>query len=119
MALAHAHPGDIIDLRPLGNALLATPSRALLRSPDLELLHLVLIQGDRIPSHAFDGACTLHVLEGRVRVDLGHAQPVLQPAQMLMLEAGSPHAIEAIADTSLLLTMVRGSPPSPGPDGPA
>ena len=42
MALPHAHPLDVIDIRPLGPALHDSVSTSLIKTDRIQLLHLVL-----------------------------------------------------------------------------
>lgn len=106
MALSRARPGEVIDLRPLCGRLIETPSRALLRTGSIELMQLILLAGECIPAHAVDATTTLHVLEGRVRLDLGSSQPTLVAGSLVLVEAGVRHTVEALQDASLLVTML-------------
>ena len=65
MAIPHAQPGDIIDVRPLGGALADARSHALFKSTDLEVIRLVLRAGEGMPPHAVAGEITLQCIEGR------------------------------------------------------
>lgn len=114
MALIHALPGDVIDSRPLRERLIATPSRALLRTRDLELMRLVLIAGERIPCHGVSAPSTVHVIEGCVRLELGDSHPTLDAGCLVMVEAHVAHEIVALQDSSLLVTMLQPCARSPG-----
>jgi hypothetical protein len=70
MALPHAQPLDVIDIRPLGAALSDAVSTSLLKTDRLQLLHLVLPARRNLPQHHVDDECTLHCLEGDVEVDM-------------------------------------------------
>ena len=52
MALAHAQPLDVIDVRPLGPALRAAVTTSLLKTPSLQLMRLVLAAGQGLPEHS-------------------------------------------------------------------
>ena len=66
MAIPHAEPGDVIDVRPLGPALAGARSHALFKSNDLEVIRLVLRTGQGLPPHGVSGEITLQCLEGRI-----------------------------------------------------
>lgn len=66
MAIPHATPGDVIDVRPLGAALAATRTHALFKSGDLEVIRIVLRAGDEMPPHVVAGEITVQCIEGRI-----------------------------------------------------
>lgn len=105
MALAHAAPGDIVDVAPLGPRLGATPTRALFKSDDLELMHLVLPAGRALPPHRVPGELTIHCLEGRMEVTVGGEPRTLHAGQLLFLQGGASHAVRALEDTTALVTV--------------
>ena len=45
MALTHAQPGDVIDVRPLGERLRESSTHAILRTEALELMRVILRAG--------------------------------------------------------------------------
>lgn len=103
MALRHAKPGDVVDLRPLGGELRGTVTSALVKFDRFEAVRLIVPAGTTIPSHEVPGYITLHCLEGRV---------VLNPSAVefcagnwIFLDRGAPHSIHGIEDSSLLLTI--------------
>src|SRR3546814_20819920 len=66
---------------------------------------LVVRAGDSIPSHRVAGSMTLYCIAGHIR--LGGDVPVeLRAVDWLFLEPVTPHAVEAIVDPSLLLTIL-------------
>ena len=104
MALPHAKPGEIVDLRPLGPALAAAGTTALVKSDRFEAVRLIVRAGATIPSHQVPGYLTLHCLEGRVA--LGPSETELGAGDWLYLERGTPHSVRGIEDSSLLLTIL-------------
>ena len=105
MAIPHASPGDIVDLRPLGPALATTRSHALFKSGDLELIRLVLPAGQEMPAHAVDGEITLQCIEGRITFSCNAGVIELSAGQLVHSAGGETHALRAIEDSSLLLTI--------------
>lgn len=106
MALPHARPMDVIDLAPLGARLPATPSTSLIKTDSLQLLHIVLHDGQDQPLHRVAGESVLHCLEGRVElVWPGGVQP-LQPGRVVLLPGGQVHALRARSDAAVLVTLL-------------
>lgn len=107
MALPHHQPLDLIDLRPLGPALHDAVTTSLLKTPSLQLMRIVLPQGRSLPEHHVPGALTVHCLEGEVIVTTPQRDCPLQAGQLVMLEGGVPHALQAVQDSSLLVTVLH------------
>lgn len=106
MALPHAHPLDVIDLRPLGPALATAVTASLLKTPTLQLMRVVLRAGQGLPEHSVPGAITVHCLEGEASVTTPSRRCPLAAGQLVMLDGGVPHAVQATTDTSLLVTVL-------------
>jgi quercetin dioxygenase-like cupin family protein len=88
-------------------------AKTLIRFPELRLVLMWLRQGAEIPAHQAEGAITLHVLEGRVRLATADDAGDLVPGQLVALEPSVPHAIAAIEDSAVLLTIAwRGHHPT-------
>ena len=106
MAILHAHPGDVIDVRPLGSALSQSHTRTLIKTAHLEVVRLVMAAGKQIAEHRAPGEITVQCLEGRIAFTaLGRSQE-LTAGQLLSLPAGEPHSVQCIDDASFLLTIV-------------
>ena len=106
MALPHAHPLDVIDIAPLGDALHDTVSTSLLKSARLQLLHLVLPARRDQPQHHVDDECVLQCLEGDVEVQMPGGTRRLGPGQLVVLPAGQRHALSARVDSAVLMTLL-------------
>jgi len=106
MALAHAQPLDVIDLRPLGPALRDVVTTSLLKTPALQLMRLVLAAGQGLPEHSVAGAITVHCLEGEADVITPTRRCHLLAGQLVMLDGKERHAVTAVTDASLLVTVL-------------
>nr|WP_197446392.1 cupin domain-containing protein [Tautonia plasticadhaerens] len=106
MALDHAKPGEVIDVRPLGEALADARTTTLIKAERLEVLRLVLPAGKEIATHTAPGPITVHCLEGRVAFTVLGEERELGAGRMLHLGAGEPHSLRGIEDASLLVTLV-------------
>lgn len=104
MALNHAEAGEVVDLRPLGTRLRQAKTAAIVKSDRFEAVRLVLPAGTDIPVHKVEGYITLQCLEGRVTIDTDKAIELAQ-GQWLYLDRGVPHALHALEDSSVLLTI--------------
>ncbi|MEO5695588.1 MAG: cupin domain-containing protein [Burkholderiaceae bacterium] len=114
MALPHAQPLDVIDIRPLGGRLRDAVTTSLLKTPALQLMRLVLPAGQSMPEHSVPGTITVQCLEGEaVLATPGRSCP-LGAGHLVMLEGGEPHTVRAVTDASLLVTVLF---PNPNPDG--
>lgn len=105
MAIPHAESGDVIDVRPLGDALSATRSYALFKSAGLEVIRLVLRAGEQMPPHAVPGEIVLQCIEGRVALDCDAGVRALTAGQLIRITGNEIHALRGIEDASLLLTI--------------
>ena len=108
MALSHANPGEVVSLRPYGTALPDTVSVALFKSEQLEVVRLSFPAGKTMPSHKVNGPITIQCLEGEVDVSHPHAGSPsrLRAGDWLHLGGGDTHALTALRDTSVLVTIV-------------
>lgn len=106
MALHHAEQGEVVDVRPYGTAIGGAQSIALFKSPQLEVMRLVLPTGHRMPSHKVAGDITVQCLEGRVEVDVEGSVMPLPAGHLLYLQGEVGHALHALQAASLLVTIV-------------
>ena len=115
MALPHAQPLDVIDVRPLAADLQGAVTTSLLKVQSLQLMRLVLRAGHGLPEHSVPGAITIHCLEGAAVVSTPSRSCQLRAGQLVMLDGGEPHAVNAISDASLLVTVLLQTPSSESP----
>jgi len=114
MALDHAQPGQPIDIAPLGADLRESATHAILKTRSLELMRVVLRAGESLPPHNVLGELTLLCIEGAAEVTMDGTACQLRASQLVLLPAQAQHAVRALEDTSLLLTiqLPAGSPGS-------
>lgn len=110
MAQAHASSGDIVDLGPLGAAMAEHVTTAIIKSAQLELVHIVLPAGKAIREHRVSGEITLQCIEGSIEFTTPATIRRLAPGQLIHLAAGEPHALVALADSTALLTICLAAP---------
>lgn len=114
MAIPHASPGDVIDVRPLGAKLAGARSHALFKSEDLEVMRLVLQRGEQMPPHAVPGEITLLCIEGRIAFSCEAGEVALSAGEMVHSAGDEIHGLHALEDSSLLLTIALKSQPTRG-----
>jgi quercetin dioxygenase-like cupin family protein len=85
----------------------AIVSRALLRSPAGSLTAFAFDAGQELSTHTAPFEAVLHVLEGRLRVTVGGRSVEAPAGSLVVLPSGVPHAVEALARSKALLTMLR------------
>jgi quercetin dioxygenase-like cupin family protein len=106
MALQHAGPNEPWEIGPLAERLAATPTSALFKSRQLEVIRLVLAAGKSLPAHKVAGEITLQCIEGELRIDAQGLAQQLKAGQLMYLPGGEVHAVTALSDASALLTIV-------------
>jgi quercetin dioxygenase-like cupin family protein len=74
---------------------------------------LALRAGTVISSHRADGPITVQLLEGRIRFSAESQTVTLVKGQLLTLQAGLPHAVEAEEESVFLLTVALAAAPEP------
>lgn len=107
MALAHAASGDLLDIRPLGPALPAAKSHTLVQSPALEIFRMVLPAGKTVAPHRVPGAITVQCLEGAIEFEAHGRSNVMRAGHLIYLEPPAVHALKAMEDSSVLVTLVH------------
>lgn len=110
MAIPHAKPGEVIDVRPLGEALARTITTTLVKTDRLEVIRLVVPAGKEIPSHQVAGEITVQCLEGKVAFTSGGTTRELAAGQMLYLGGHESHALRGLENASVLVTILLHQP---------
>jgi hypothetical protein len=66
MAIPHAKPGEIVDVRPLGSAMTSAQTKTLVRAEQVEVIRLIVPAGKEIDEHKAKGEIVVQCLEGKV-----------------------------------------------------
>jgi quercetin dioxygenase-like cupin family protein len=74
----------------------------------LNVVLLVMKEGDRLEEHAAPGPISLVVREGRVRFTTADGSVEAGPETLLSCDAGVRHAVEALGDAVCLLSVATG-----------
>jgi quercetin dioxygenase-like cupin family protein len=106
VAIHHASAGEIVDLRPLGEALSEARTTAIVKAKTFEAARLIVHAGSAISPHQVPGPIMLHCLEGRVVLDFAESQLELSAGHWIYLDGGTRHSITGIEHSSLLMTIL-------------
>ena len=106
MAIPHAKPGEVVDVRPLGSALASSQTMTLVRAEQVEVIRLVVPAGMDIAEHKAKGEIVVQCLEGRVAFTAFGKTQNLEAGRLLYLPGREPHSVKGIEDASLLLTIL-------------
>ena len=107
MALIHAQPLEVIDIRPLGAALRASVTTSIIKTERLQLMRLVLPAGASLPEHKVAGEVTIQCIEGVVAIGTPLRECRLRAGELVLLPGGEPHSVRAQQDASLLVSVLR------------
>ena len=105
MAQPHLQSGQIAHLAPLGAQLSQHVSTALFKASQLEVVRLVLPRGQSLREHRVPGEITLQCLEGEVRLQTDTGTELLRAGDLVHMDGNAPHGLQAVHDSSLLLTI--------------
>ena len=106
MAIPHAKPGEVVDVRPLGSALASAQTKTLVRAEQVEVIRLVVPADKEIEEHKAKGEIVVHCLEGKVVFTAFGKAQTLEAGKLLYLPTGEPHSVQGVEDASLLLTVL-------------
>ena len=106
MATVHAVSGELIDIHAFGEAFPQANSATLVRTDHLELFRLVLPAGKKLPQHHVASVITVQCIEGTVELEAHGRSQLMRTGTMLFLAPGEPHSLEALEDSSILVTML-------------
>ena len=105
MAIPHAAPGELIDVRGPVGTIDADSSETLIRIDHLQVFRYALNAGKVVHMHAAAGVMIVQCIEGSIDfTSLGVTQR-LTAGIMLYLDDHEPHSLVAITDSLLLITI--------------
>ena len=107
MALKHAKSAEVVSLLSSVDSSQAPISQALVSSPEIELMRLILKAGKQLPPHAVAGPITLYCHQGSVEVRAGGVWQTMSESDLMYVEGGAEHALHALTDAIVLVTIFR------------
>ena len=106
MALHHAASGELIDIRPLNDNFKDATTKTLYKSNSLEIFRMILLAGKGMPAHQVAGEVTVQCIDGSVECDVAGTVQLMRPGDLICLAGGATHALKAIQDSSVLVTIL-------------
>jgi quercetin dioxygenase-like cupin family protein len=85
-------------------------SRTLIKYDDFRVVLTAIRSGTRISEHKTDGRISVHVLSGHLRLNAVGRAFDLRPGSLVALDQGEPHDLEALDDSTFLLTIAWPGP---------
>ena len=110
MAQTHTQSGQVVSVLPLGDRLSSSRTTAIIKADQLEVVRIVLAAGKQLREHSAPGEITVQCIEGRIEFRIPEARHVLEAGDFIHLRRNEPHALEAIVDSSALLTLCVAKP---------
>jgi len=83
-------------------------SREILKKPAGTVTVFAFAAGQGLSEHTAPFDALAHVLEGQAEIAISGKPFRLSAGEMLRMPAGQPHAVKAVTDFKMLLTMIRG-----------
>ena len=119
MEQPHPVQGNAFDTAPLARELRGEAAyereghtaRTLVREADLRIVLMVMKAGAIIKEHRANETASVYTLSGHVRLRMGDRVVDLPSGRLLVLERELPHNVEAVDESSVLLTL--GGPERP------
>ena len=85
MAIPHAQPGEVIDVRPLADMSASSKTRMLIKTPHVEVIRIILPAGRVIADHKAPREITVLCLEGCIVFKTMGQEKELQAGHLLYL----------------------------------
>lgn len=80
-------------------------SKTLVKYPDFRIVLVAMKAGTVMKEHRAEGRISVHTLVGRVRLKLPDQTVEVPAGQLLALDCGIPHDVEALKESAFLLTI--------------
>ncbi len=80
-------------------------ARTVLREDDLRVVVLAMKAGAVVPEHQAQATGSLHVISGRIRLTFAERSVELSPGQLVAIVRAAGHAVEALEESSFVLTL--------------
>ena len=106
MATRHADPGERVDLETWTDDLPEARTKVIAKTDRMELIRLFLPAGKELSSHKVTGPLTVHCIRGKAEFTAMGATQTLASGQLLYLMPQELHAVKALEDTVILLTLI-------------
>ncbi|MGH9505723.1 MAG: cupin domain-containing protein [Terriglobales bacterium] len=79
-------------------------AKTIVKFGDFRIVLIVMHRESRLPGHHADGRVSVHALSGHIRLQVSGETFDLKAGQILVLDRGVRHDVEALEDSAFLLT---------------
>jgi quercetin dioxygenase-like cupin family protein len=108
-----ADRGTMQDLKAIAAQIRSEPAyqraghaaQTVVREDDLRVVVLAMKAGAIVPEHQAHATGSLYVVEGRIRLIFAERSIELSPCQLVAIERASRHAVEALEESTFVLTL--------------
>jgi quercetin dioxygenase-like cupin family protein len=80
-------------------------SKTLAKYDDFRIVLVLMKAGTLMKEHHADGRISIHLLEGKIRMHLSDQKIELSTAELMALDSGIRHDVEALEESAFLLTI--------------
>jgi quercetin dioxygenase-like cupin family protein len=80
-------------------------AQTVLREDDLRVVVLAMKAGAIVPEHQAAATGSLQVIAGHIRLTFAERSVELSPGQLVAIERAARHAVEALEESTLVLTL--------------
>ncbi|MDZ7692765.1 MAG: cupin domain-containing protein [Balneolaceae bacterium] len=106
MNQGHIKAGEVVNLHTLKSDMSADSSYALIKTPDMEVIRMVVPEGREIEEHKVEGEVSVQCLKGKVAFSIGDETRTMTEGSWLYLNKKEPHSLTAKTDSVLLVTIL-------------
>lgn len=85
----------------------AHAARTLVKQPDMRIVLMVMKAGSLLKEHQAEARISVQTLSGRIRFRAAGESIELPTGKLLVVEKKVPHEVEALEDSSFLLSLFR------------
>ena len=80
-------------------------SKTLAKYPDFRIVLVLMKAGTQMNEHQAEGRVSIHHLLGKIRIHLPDKKVSLSAGQLLVMDCGVLHDVEAVEESAFLLTI--------------
>lgn len=105
MSSAHLASGEVTALLDVTSDEALPESRTLVRDDHFQVFRYVLPAGKLTSMHEAAGIITIHCLQGEIELDAHQRRQHMKAGDLVYLADQEPHAVQALSDCVLLISM--------------
>ena len=106
MGIHHCAPGEVVNLLHLKETSPQQKTFAVVKTETMEVIRMFLPKGKTIPAHSVAGEITVQCISGKLEFSVEGKPAELHAADWLFLSGNQEHALHALEDSVLLVTIL-------------